>query len=128
MLRNPSSILKTKKSWSGRKYKAFFCFFHFFISLLTQKRYASVNSTQAFQELDTFPRRHIGPNDTEIKEMLSLFGAQTLDEFSDRIIPHSIKRTDGMHLPTIGADGKGETAALRYLKEVASLNNTKVIS
>lgn len=104
-------------------------FLSIFVALLTYTRYATVSPAQAFQELDTFPRRHIGPSDNEIQEMLSVFGLKSLDEFSDRIIPQAIKRTDGMPLPTIGpnGEGKGETAALRYLKEVASLNNTKVM-
>jgi glycine dehydrogenase len=111
MLRNPSTILKSLKPWNVQKY-------------------ATVAPSQAFQELDTFPRRHIGPSDGEIKQMLEVFGLHTLDEFSDKIIPKSIKRNDGMNLDTIGpnGEGRGETAALRYLRDVAALNDTKVRS
>jgi glycine dehydrogenase len=92
-------------------------------NLVSQFRYSS---SSVFEELDTFQRRHIGPSEKEISYMLNQFGVKTLDEFTDKVVPNQIKRTDGMEL-SIGSNGLGETAALDYLKnEVASLNNTKV--
>jgi glycine dehydrogenase len=79
-----------------------------------------------FTELDTFQRRHIGPNEEEIAAMLKVVGAATLDDFTNKVVPQQIRRQDGMPM-AVGADGLGETAALRYLKgEIASKNNINV--
>lgn len=91
-----------------------------------QKR--SITGSDVFTELDTFQRRHIGPNDLEITAMLKEVGATTLDDFTDLVVPKKIRREDGMPM-AVGSDGLGETAALRYLKnEIASKNNVNIRS
>ena len=40
---------------------------------------------------DTFVHRHIGPSGDEVREMLQLIGANSLDELVDQTIPTSIR-------------------------------------
>ena len=41
--------------------------------------------------LDTFPRRHIGPRDRDVREMLEVLGFDTLDGLADATVPGSIR-------------------------------------
>ena len=40
---------------------------------------------------DTFPRRHVGPNADEIREMLGVLGLDSLDELIDQTVPPGIR-------------------------------------
>ncbi|EGG21651.1 glycine dehydrogenase [Cavenderia fasciculata] len=91
--------------------------------------YSSVGGYESvFTALDTFPRRHIGPNEDEVKSMLAKITTskqssqkvESLDQLIDFTIPKSIRlnRTldiDGNHV-------KGEHQLLQELKEVAKKN------
>ena len=46
-----------------------------------------------------FHARHIGPNETEIEEMLGVVGAPSLEGLVDAIVPKSIKLTAPLALP-----------------------------
>jgi len=46
-----------------------------------------------------FHARHIGPNESEIEEMLGIVGAPSLDGLVDAIVPKSIKLTAPLALP-----------------------------
>ena len=47
---------------------------------------------------DTFPRRHIGPRDGEIEEMLALLGLDSLEALADAAVPKSIRRPNPLTL------------------------------
>jgi len=85
-------------------------------------------STSVFQALDTFPRRHIGPNDAEIKVMLenisnskhSSHKVSSLDQLIDYTVPKSIRLEKELDI-----DGNriiGESQLLAELKKTASKN------
>ncbi len=40
---------------------------------------------------DDFSRRHIGPGDEDVAEMLQVIGVSSLDELMDQTIPQSIR-------------------------------------
>ena len=40
---------------------------------------------------EAFERRHIGPSDEEVKEMLSLIKANSIEELINQTIPESIR-------------------------------------
>ena len=67
---------------------------------------------------DTFIHRHIGPSEEEIAEMLRVVGCATLDEFSDSVVPTSIRLRRGLRL----AGARGEHELLSELKEIAAQN------
>src|SRR6476469_3950737 len=40
---------------------------------------------------DTFVRRHIGPGDDEVREMLEFLGFESLEKLADATVPESIR-------------------------------------
>jgi len=67
---------------------------------------------------DTFPRRHIGPDEAEVKQMLALLETASLDALIDETVPESIRRRDALALPP----ARGEHELLADLRRVASRN------
>ena len=47
---------------------------------------------------EAFERRHIGPSDEEVKEMLSLIKANSIEELINQTIPESIRNKEQMKL------------------------------
>lgn len=48
---------------------------------------------------DKFVKRHIGVNDTELKEMLTVIGVQSVDELIDQVMPPQIRLPKLLNLP-----------------------------
>src|SRR5438552_3179119 len=72
---------------------------------------------------DTFVRRHIGPDEGDVAEMLSLLGYASLEEFSNATVPASIRLPKPMRLEGLGEDaGAGEFETLRRLRGIAGQN------
>ncbi|HEX6202624.1 MAG TPA: hypothetical protein VF100_06445, partial [Thermoanaerobaculia bacterium] len=75
---------------------------------------------------DTFPRRHLGPNEAEIAEMLAVVGADSLAALVEEAVPRAI-RLDGP-LPLAPVEGftaerpPGERELLARLREIAGRN------
>ena len=67
---------------------------------------------------DQFPRRHIGPNAEQTKQMLSLLGRPSLDALIDEAVPKQIRLPQPLKLP----DARGEHEVLGELKTIASQN------
>ncbi|KAG0369418.1 hypothetical protein BGZ54_010004 [Gamsiella multidivaricata] len=71
-----------------------------------------------FSPLDTFARRHNGPSQSEIKEMLSAIGLKDLDGLTGKTIPDRIRSTRALALD----HGFTEKEVLERLKHIASKN------
>jgi glycine dehydrogenase len=67
---------------------------------------------------DTFVHRHIGPTDSDVRDMLALLGISSVSELIQQTIPHSI-RFD--HPLAIGPGG-GEFETLQRLRQIAEKN------
>jgi glycine dehydrogenase len=67
---------------------------------------------------DTFVRRHIGPSDDEIREMLASLGMSSLDELTDATVPANIR----LRRPLKLGPARGEHELLAELKSIASQN------
>jgi glycine dehydrogenase len=67
---------------------------------------------------DTFARRHIGPSEAEIAEMLALLGYRTLDELADATVPEAIR----LRRPLDLGEPLGEHELLEELKTLADDN------
>ena len=65
-----------------------------------------------------FVRRHIGPGEGQIAEMLSALGLESLDELITRAVPDSIIDDEPLDLPPI----KSERATLSHLREMSERN------
>ena len=68
---------------------------------------------------DRFVNRHIGPSPDEIKSMLAELGFDSLNDFSNEIIPSKIRTTSQMKLLA----PLSEKDALRRLSDLASKND-----
>ena len=69
---------------------------------------------------DTFVRRHIGPSQSETKEMLALFGFENLDQLANAAVPQKIRLGKKLELPA----PLSEFEALAELKKIAGENKT----
>ena len=67
---------------------------------------------------DSFPNRHIGPNKSEIAQMLKFLGIADLEDLIDKTVPATIRLENDLKLPT----ALSESAALAKLKAIASKN------
>ena len=67
---------------------------------------------------NSFAKRHIGPDESQLAEMLETIGVKSLEELIDETIPKSIRRRKTLNLPS----GVSEYKYLEGLKEVAKQN------
>jgi glycine dehydrogenase len=73
--------------------------------------------------IDTFVRRHLGPDESEVRQMLETVGAGSLEELVDETIPASIRRREPLHLTGLPADRElGEREMLEALRRIAAEN------
>jgi len=67
---------------------------------------------------EKFSRRHIGPDENEIRQMLEAVGARTLDEFIQSVIPPQIRAQQPLRLDS----PLSEYDALTVLQSIAAKN------
>jgi glycine dehydrogenase len=67
---------------------------------------------------DTFLRRHLGPSEQDVTEMLDFVGYGSLNELADKAIPARIRTKRALQLPA----AKGESEAVAELKRIMSKN------
>jgi glycine dehydrogenase len=70
------------------------------------------------EHVDTFPRRHIGPDSRETEEMLKVIGLSSLDELVEKTVPKGIRLNRALNLPK----AKGEHEILEELRAIADKN------
>ena len=83
--------------------------------------------TSLLQPTDDFPRRHLGPNATEIEPMLERIGVDSVDALVAEAIPASIRGNRGLKLKddvvfTTDRSAPGEREALALLRTLADRN------
>jgi glycine dehydrogenase len=87
---------------------------------------ASTAGSHPFPPTDTFRRRHVGPTETELKEMLASLGFATMEAFLAATIPDGIRLRKPLELadPTNsgGLAERGEAETLAALKAIAGKN------
>ncbi|HEX5027049.1 MAG TPA: aminomethyl-transferring glycine dehydrogenase [Agriterribacter sp.] len=69
-------------------------------------------------QTDEFRSRHIGPNETESRQMLKTIGLSSLDQLIDKTIPASIQSREPLELPA----PQNEYEYLQELKKIAQQN------
>ncbi len=68
---------------------------------------------------DTFARRHISPQETEIAEMLAVLGYKSLAELADATVPQTIRLTKRLEL----GEPLGEHELIEEMKNLAADNH-----
>lgn len=71
---------------------------------------------------DDFIRRHIGPGDPQVEEMLHVLGVKSLDELIEKTVPPSILSDDPLDLPP----NKSERYTLSVLRKMGERNKVFV--
>jgi glycine dehydrogenase len=71
---------------------------------------------------DTFCRRHVGPSEVDVAEMLRLIGVGSLDELIDQTVPASIRLEGALTLEGMASEGMTESQALDAIAELAMKN------
>src|SRR5438034_3948586 len=69
-------------------------------------------------DFDSFARRHIGPDEDEVRAMLRELGFENLDAVIDSAIPKNIRVDRQLNLP----EAKSESEALAELRAIAKKN------
>ena len=69
-------------------------------------------------DLNSFARRHIGPNDAEVAQMLRDVGFENLNALIEAAIPKNIRLNRQLYLP----NAKSESEALAELRAIAKKN------
>ncbi len=72
-----------------------------------------------FRYTDQFDTRHIGPSETEEKDMLKIIGVSTLDELINKTVPENIRLKAPLKLPKAVSEYK----FLKGFKKLAQQNN-----
>jgi len=75
-------------------------------------------SLRSLEHHDAFLERHIGPNDSEIAHMLRVLGFDSLEAFTDAIVPASIRNQSPLALP----EAVSEVEALQKIRAIAQKN------
>ncbi|MFP6641693.1 MAG: glycine dehydrogenase (aminomethyl-transferring), partial [Myxococcota bacterium] len=71
---------------------------------------------------DTFPRRHIGPREADLPEMLGSLGFDSLEELVQAVVPADIFKEKPLSLDGLPDRPLGEAELLSRLREMASEN------
>jgi glycine dehydrogenase len=76
------------------------------------------SSGDPFAPLDTFARRHIGPQPEDVEAMLDLLDYASLDDLAEAVVPPAIHLRRPLDLPA----AKGEREALEALRAIMDQN------
>jgi len=71
---------------------------------------------------DTFARRHLGPRQSDLPEMLARVGVDRLDSLADATVPASIRAKEKLVLDGLPESPLGEAELLSALREIANEN------
>src|SRR5436190_22985768 len=69
-------------------------------------------------DFDSFARRHIGPSEDEVRDMLREVGFENLDALIDAAVPKNIRLDRQLNLP----EAKSEIEALAELRAIEKKN------
>src|SRR5665213_778363 len=76
------------------------------------------SSSHGLEPIDTFVRRHIGPDADDVRAMLELLGVDSLDDLIDQTLPANIRLPSPLKLPP----AQSESEALASIKTLAAKN------
>lgn len=78
----------------------------------------NLTAPEPLADLDTLPRRHIGPDPEEVKQMLDTIGMKSMEEFIHSVVPEQIR--SGQELKVSQKYGLSESEWQKRLKEIVS--------
>lgn len=66
--------------------------------MIKMSTFAKIFQKVLFMDINSFAHRHIGPNESELKEMLDVIGVSSIDELINQTVPASIRLQEPMSL------------------------------
>ena len=75
----------------------------------------AIERKEILKPADTFVRRHIGPTDGDIAEMLALVGFDSLEDLGSAVVPDGIR----LGRPLALGEPRGEHELLAELRELS---------
>ena len=75
--------------------------------------------------VDTFPRRHLGPRQNDVEQMLAALGHKSLDSLCNEAVPNAIRLKEPLALEHVPDHSRGEFELLESLKRMMSENDVK---
>jgi len=90
---------------------------------MTLTKTPSKRASAILDPTDTFVRRHLGPSETDVAEMLETLGLTSLDALVDETVPKAIRLDRPLELEKLD-DGRhlGEQEVLEKLRSIAERN------
>ena len=89
---------------------------------MSKPHQSPAHSLADLRDRDTFESRHIGPPDSERKQMLEVIGVESIEELIDRTVPDDIRMNESLDLP----EPVGQLDAQVELKAIAETNQPAV--
>ena len=86
--------------------------------MATQIRAVDSSLSNLLRFNDSFPRRHVGPSQADTEQMLEELGFDTLDKFTDALVPEDIRLNQELDIPA----ARGEHELLAGMLEIANKN------
>jgi glycine dehydrogenase len=84
---------------------------------------AHVSPSELLCPGDTFVHRHIGPDESDVQQMLAAIGCSSLDELVSQTLPASIRLKRPLNLESLPTDRTlGEAEAITHIREIAQKN------
>ncbi|KAG0680214.1 glycine decarboxylase subunit P [Pichia californica] len=90
------------------------------VDVSTEKYTSLYNISNKFSDLDTFARRHLGPQPNDVKNMLKIVNSNNLQDFISSVIPEKV--FIGRKLKINPLNGYSETEMLKNLKNLSKKN------
>lgn len=86
----------------------------------------TTSNLNSLRPLDTFPRRHLGPNKDQVQHQLESLGYKDLAEFVEAVVPQNVLVRRPLKIQP--QNGFTESEFLDHLKKVGSKNKYKIKS
>ncbi len=88
------------------------------MTMTSTNREALTRTQDVLGFADGFADRHIGPSPADVEAMLASMGFDTLDDFTERLVPNAIQLDQQLDIPP----ARGEFEFLKALKVIAQKN------
>ncbi|KAM3159553.1 Glycine cleavage system P protein [Lachancea thermotolerans] len=93
------------------------------VANVSSNQYAKIYkpAARSLEPLDTFQRRHLGPNPDNVQDMLKTMGYEDLDKFIETLVPPQVLERRPLQLEA-PQKGFSEQEMLQHLQEIANKN------
>lgn len=123
-------LLRSASGYCARNHALKSSIARFSTSIPTSSKSANISSADydtscfsskvSIKDLDSFPRRHLGSNPSQVEKMLKVVGSSDIETFISKAIPKNVLVKRSLDIEP--KEGLSESAMLERLKKIASKN------